>query len=65
MTTEQLFTVHEVAKELRVTDGTVRRWIEREILDAIKLPIVHKRISGYRIKASTLDAILKSDPTDD
>jgi excisionase family DNA binding protein len=56
---EELLTVREVARRLRVDDTTVRRWIKSGALEAITLP--HKgRRQAYRIKKSTLDALLKS-----
>jgi len=56
--TEKLLTVREVARHLRVDDTTVRRWIKSGSLEAITLPHRGKR-QAYRIKQSTLDALLK------
>jgi excisionase family DNA binding protein len=58
---EDLLTVREVAKQLRVDDSTVRRWIRNGVLEAIILP---RRGAGriYRIRRSTLDALLASRP---
>jgi excisionase family DNA binding protein len=56
--TEELLTVHEVARRLRVDDTTVRRWIKNGVLEAVTLPHVSKR-QIYRIKKSTLDELLK------
>ena len=50
---DELLTVREVAKRLRVDDTTVRRWIKSGALEAITLPHKGKR-SAYRIKLSTL-----------
>lgn len=59
---DELLTVHEVARRLRVDDTTVRRWIKSGALHAITLP--HKgRRQAYRVKKSTLDALLKSPDT--
>ncbi len=55
---EELLTVREVAKRLRVDDTTVRRWIQSGVLEAIPLPHKGKRMQ-YRIRKSALDAILK------
>ena len=55
--TEELLTVREVARRLRVDDTTVRRWITSGVLDAITLPHRGKR-RQYRIRKSTLDALL-------
>ena len=55
---EELLTVREVAKRLRVDDTTVRRWIKSGALDAIALPHRGKR-QAYRIKQSTLDVLLR------
>jgi len=56
---EELLTVREVARRLRVDDTTVRRWIKSGALEAITLPHRGKR-QAYRVKKSTLDALLKS-----
>src|SRR5438094_3783330 len=56
---EELLTVREVARRLRVDDTTVRRWIKSGALEAITLP--HKgRRQAYRVKKSTLDKLLKN-----
>ena len=54
---DDLLTVHEVARRLRVDDTTVRRWIKSGALEAITLPHRGKR-QAYRIKKSTLDRLL-------
>jgi excisionase family DNA binding protein len=56
---EELLTVPEVARLLRVDDTTVRRWIKNGVLEAITLPHQGKR-QAYRVKKSTLDALLKN-----
>lgn len=56
---EELLTVHEVARRLRVDDTTVRRWIKSGSLEAITLPHRGKR-QAYRIKLSTLTTLLNS-----
>ena len=56
---DELLTVHEVARRLRVDDTTVRRWINNGILEAITLPHSGKR-RGYRVKQSTLTELLKA-----
>jgi excisionase family DNA binding protein len=56
---EELLTVREVARRLRVDDTTVRRWIKSGALEAITLPHRGKR-QAYRIKKSTLDTLLSS-----
>ena len=58
MAQDDLLTVGEVARQLRVDVTTVRRWISNGSLHAIRLPAVGKR-HVYRIKQSTLDALLK------
>ncbi len=58
-----LLTVHEVAKQLRVDDTTVRRWIKNGILEAIPLPHRGER-QAYRIRRSTLDNLLAAPPTE-
>jgi excisionase family DNA binding protein len=56
---EELLTVREVARRLRVDDTTVRRWIKSGALEAITLPHKGKR-QAYRVKKSTLDELLQS-----
>jgi excisionase family DNA binding protein len=56
---EELLTVREVARRLRVDDTTVRRWIKSGSLEAITLPHKGKR-SAYRVKKSTMDKLLSS-----
>lgn len=56
-----LLTVREVAKQLRVDDTTVRRWIKNGVLDAITLPHRGAR-QAYRIRRSTLEALLAAPP---
>jgi excisionase family DNA binding protein len=56
---EDLLTVREVARRLRVDDTTVRRWIKSGALEAITLPHRGKR-QAYRIKQATLDTLLHS-----
>lgn len=55
---DELLTVREVAKRLRVDDTTVRRWIKSGALEAITLPHKGKR-SAYRIKVATLTKLLQ------
>jgi excisionase family DNA binding protein len=57
---DALLTIQEVARELRVDDTTVRRWIKQGALNAISLPHVNKR-QGYRIRRSTVDKILSGE----
>ena len=52
-----LLTVREVAKQLRVDDTTVRRWIKNGVLEAITLPHRGAR-QAYRIRRATLEALL-------
>ena len=59
---DELLTVSEVAKRVRVDATTVRRWIKTGALEAITLPHRGKR-QVYRIRQSTLDALLTSPPT--
>lgn len=57
-----LLTVGEVARQLRVDDTTVRRWIKSGVLEAISLP--HSGIrQAYRIRRSTLEALLAAPST--
>ena len=56
---DELLTVREIAKRLRVDDTTVRRWIKSGALEAITLPHRGRR-QAYRVKSSTLDKLLNS-----
>ncbi len=56
---EELLTVGECARVLRVDTTTVRRWIGWGVLDAVALPHAHKR-RQYRIRRSTIEAMLNS-----
>jgi excisionase family DNA binding protein len=56
---EELLTVREVARRLRVDDTTVRRWIKNGSLEAITLPHRGRR-QAYRVKKSTMDKLLSS-----
>jgi excisionase family DNA binding protein len=55
---DELFTVREVARQLRVDATTVRRWIKNGALEAITLPHRGKR-REYRIRKSTLESLLR------
>ena len=55
-----LLTVHEVAKTLRVDDTTVRRWITQGALEAVTLPHKGAR-QAYRIKRAALNKVLFPD----
>ncbi len=52
-----LLTISEVARILRVDDTTVRRWVKQGVLDAVVLPHVNER-QAYRIKRETLEKVL-------
>jgi excisionase family DNA binding protein len=55
---DDLLTVSEVARILRVDDTTVRRWVKQGALEAVVLPHANTRQS-YRIKAGTLSYLLE------
>ena len=55
---DELLTVKEVARFLRVDHKTVRRWIKIGALDVIILPHQGER-QAYRVKKSTLDTLLE------
>jgi excisionase family DNA binding protein len=55
---DDLLTVAEVARILRVDNTTVRRWVKLGVLEAVVLPHVNMR-QVYRIKRETLDKVLK------
>jgi excisionase family DNA binding protein len=57
MCQSDLMTVREVAKQLRVDDSTVRRWIKRGTLAAIALPSGGSR-PPYRIRRATYEALV-------
>ena len=48
---DEVYTVQEVAQQMKVSERTVRNWIEKEGLPAFP---IGKR--GYRISKSDLDA---------
>lgn len=55
---QDLLTVREVARVLRVDDTTVRRWIKGGALSAVELPRAHSaRRRQYRIRRASLEAI--------
>jgi excisionase family DNA binding protein len=55
---DELLTIAEVARALRVDNTTVRRWVKEGLLDAVALPHKGKR-QGYRIKRATLDRLMR------
>lgn len=55
----ELLTIGEVARHLRVNDTTVRRWIKSGVLEAVTLPHKGKRC-GYRVRRNTIDDLLKN-----
>lgn len=55
--TNELLTIQEVADILRWDSTTVRRHIKHGTIEAIELPHINDR-TAYRIRRSTLDAIL-------
>lgn len=54
---EELLTVAEVSRMLRVDSTTTRRWIKSGALEAITLPHRGKR-RAYRVRQSTMNALL-------
>jgi excisionase family DNA binding protein len=57
--TEELLTVREVARRVRVDDTTVRRWIKQGALEAVSLPHVGKRCA-YRVRRETIETLLNA-----
>jgi excisionase family DNA binding protein len=55
---DELLTIAEVARALRVDDTTVRRWVKLGLLEAVMLPHKGKRL-GYRIRRATLERLLR------
>ncbi len=53
----ELLTVPEVARLLRVDATSVRRWVKDGILEAVTLPHTGKR-AIYRIPRSAIEALL-------
>jgi excisionase family DNA binding protein len=53
-----LLTVLEVARILRVDTTTIRRWVKQGTLDAVILPHATSRRHVYRFKRETLDNVL-------
>jgi excisionase family DNA binding protein len=62
-TYERLFTVPQVAAILGVNETTVRAWIREGVLRAIALPGKTQKRVYYRIRKSTVDALLKTGDT--
>ena len=56
-TNDAYYTVHEVARLLRVDDTTVRRWIKNGALPAVALPHTGVRRS-YRIAKEEYDKLV-------
>ncbi len=56
---DELLTVGEVARRLRVDTTTVRRWISQGLLEAVTLPHIGKRQS-YRVRSTTLNTLLQN-----
>lgn len=56
---EELLTISEVAKRLRVDQSSVRRWIKLGAMEAVVLPHKGKR-QIHRVKRETLDRVLAS-----
>jgi excisionase family DNA binding protein len=54
---QDLLTVSEVSRILRVDDTTTRRWIKQGALEAVILPHVNDR-QAYRIKRSVVEKLL-------
>lgn len=59
MQPDELLTVQEVSRILRVDATTVRRWAKNGALEVVALPHLHTR-QAYRIKRSTLDKVLNT-----
>lgn len=55
---DELLTVGEVARILRVDNTTVRRWVKQGSLEAVVLPHANMR-QVYRIKRETLNKVLQ------
>ena len=55
MQDDEIFTVQEVAKKYKVSERTVRNWIEKEGLVAFP---IGKR--GYRMSKDDLDAFIEA-----
>lgn len=63
MNSDELLTIPEVARTLRVHVTTVRRWIKAGQLAAVPLP--HRtNHQAYRIKRSVLNALLAPKPSE-
>ena len=57
-----LLTVREFAQALAIDETTVLRWIKDRVIEAVTLPHVPGGRVYHRIKRSTLDVILNSNP---
>lgn len=58
----ELMTVDEVARMLRVDPTTTRRWIKNGAMEAVTLPHVNKRCA-YRVKREVVERILTGTTT--
>jgi excisionase family DNA binding protein len=57
MSKDELLTMQEVARYLRVDQATTRRWAHNGVLDVVKLPMVGKNVQ-YRMRRSALEKLL-------
>lgn len=57
MTIERQFTIGEIAKMLKISERTVRRWIQRGRLEAIEMPGRGRTATEYRIPESSVTAL--------
>jgi excisionase family DNA binding protein len=56
----ELLKISEVAKHLKVGDGTVRRWIKKGLLEGVELPRRGKK-QGYRVRLDTIEKIVRGE----
>lgn len=57
--TDKLMTVREVAARLNISEITVRRWINRGLLNAVDLPSGSRWQRSIRIKESELAKVVR------
>lgn len=56
VTEKDWLTLKEAAEELRVSEFTVRRWLQRGLIRGVKLPTAR---AGWRIPKSEIERLLR------
>ena len=56
---DDLMTMREVARQLRMDEATVRRWAHSGIIDVIRLPQAGPNVR-YRMRRTAFDALFEN-----